>query len=1169
MAFGNTWWGEQWLMAMNMIDHSNRLPRGRTYANRGAVTAVKITDTRIEAKVQGIRKRPYTVTVIFPSYKEEQIAVIMRAIKDNPLILDRLLNRELPRELMAIAEDNNIPVFPSNWKDMYLNCSCPDWAMPCKHLAALIFTVAAEIDKNPFLVFKLHHLNILERLRYVENTQIQPVFNFSRIMIDKKRRLEPFVRDEAAFEALDFSVIPELGRQIVSLYPHKASFFGGDIQALFARYYRIKLKGLDKETAVDASAFRTIRHSRINLIFAVDDTPSLHFMFNAEDRVIEPACLCSLLNETSIKHIYNYSAHFAALYFIFHYCKRLLRQGAFLPQLTETGEYDYRIRWTPALIDKNVRSVFDTLLRITPPDICLAGRMSRNGRTVFRRIPPEENLKALCAYFLDFYFKSDTVPASYAGHRKGFSHNVKVTDLFFCRKPQPFRTSMEKDIPEAIKIWLSRFNLTRKKFVPVLAIDEFPQRFECRVLVEESEQPMQPPVALSDFFAGDELLAVHIEMVRDLSMLAGYMPELNDILRTAGRSVARFDNLTVVGMLEKTLPVLELFGIRVLLPKSLQQIVKPQLSMKIRKQARKSYLTLEDLLAFDWRIAFGDYLITEEEFMTMSRKAGQLIRLKDRYAVMTESEIKRIIKSLSAPRDVRKLNILQSVLSEEFEGAKVEIDDELREEIRRLLREEDVELPQGLEATLRPYQRRGFNWMYKNARLGLGSVLADDMGLGKTLQVITTLLKFKEEGRLGNGQPAIVIAPATLLANWEREIRRFAPLLTYIVYHGPGRGEELSTAMARTDIVLTSYGIIRSDATTLRHTEWAAVIIDEAQNIKNEDTAQSKAVKQLRSRVKIAMSGTPVENRLAEYWSIFDFTNSGYLGNLSFFNDHFAKPIEQNHDHKKSDSFRKITQPFVMRRLKNDKSIIDDLPDKIETNQYCILTPEQISLYRETVEKNLRSVQTSEGIQRQGLVLTLLNSLKQICNHPSHFLKRNDYSPALSGKAGMLFHLLDNIYEAGEKALIFTQYAEMGEILAGMIDERYGKKPLFLHGGRSLSQRDIMVSGFQNRPEVDTFILSLKAGGTGLNLTAAANVIHYDLWWNPAVESQATDRAFRIGQHRNVMVHRLITKNTLEEKIDAMIQDKKSLAGITVATGESWIGNLSDKELQELVALGY
>ncbi|MDR1343781.1 MAG: DEAD/DEAH box helicase [Tannerellaceae bacterium] len=1170
-SFGKTWWGLQWLCALNSLDYSNRLSRGKAYIRKGAVKSIRILDNRVDARIQGNRRTPYSVCIILQPYKKEEIETFMKAINSNPLLLAKLLNHELPQELMDITGHKVTDLLASSWRDMQLSCSCPEHVAPCKHVAALFYALAGEIDKDPFIIFKLRRFDILERLRRLGNqdgmTENQSIFNFANVIYPEKV-MPPFTRNDAAFDTLDFSSIPELGNQILSLYPSKTLFFEGDFKALLSYYYRTRIKNFEKkQILVDTSAFGKVKNSPIQITFMLDDAPRIHYHYARENsQKIETAELCSLLYETSTKHIFNYSAQFTALFFIFHYCKRLVRQGAILPQLTETGERTYRIHWTPALINRDVRKMFDTLLEITPPDLCSFFRMSRNGRMMLRNFLPEENLKAVCSLFIDYFFKSAEPPATHLGRKTAYEHNIKIAKLFFCNIHMHFYPFSEREIPGRIQLWLNRFNISRKNFTPLLAIDESGQSFECRIMVENNELPLEPPVMLADFLDSEGLLPRHIELVRDLAMLAEYLPELSEVIRSSGKTVARFDNLSMVEILEKTLPALELFGIRTLLPRSLQRILKPQLSMKIKKQSNRAYLSLDDLLDFDWRIAFGDQMLTEEEFRALSTNAGQLIRLKDSYAMMTEDEIKRVIKSLSTNRNVEPIKLLQSALGEEYEGAGIELDEEVRAEMRRLLHEDEIELPHGLQASLRPYQKRGFNWMYKNARLGFGSVLADDMGLGKTLQVIVTLLKFKEEGRL-DGHPALVITPTTLLSNWEKEMQRFAPGLTNLVYHGSGRRQKLIFEPT-VDVTLTSYGIIRSETEAFRKTEWGVIVLDEAQNIKNSDTAQTKAVKLLKGKVKIAMSGTPVENRLSEYWSILDFSNTGYLGNLTFFNERFAKPIELDFDKKKLENFRKITQPFVLRREKSDKTIISDLPDKLENDQYCTLSPEQVSLYNETVEANIVSVRKAEGIERQGQVLKLLNALKQICNHPSQFLRKKDYSPALSGKAGMLFHLLDNIYEAGEKALIFTQYAEMGKILVEMINDRYGKRPLFLHGSCTRLQRDEMVAEFQGRSEVDTFVLSLKAGGTGLNLTAAANVIHYDLWWNPATETQATDRAFRIGQEQNVMVHRLITKNTLEEKIDAMIQDKKALASMTVTKGESWIGNLSDKDLKELITLG-
>ncbi|HCC50648.1 MAG TPA: helicase SNF2 [Porphyromonadaceae bacterium] len=1198
ISFGDTWWGKQWLGALNRIDYSNRLPRGKSYANKGAVTSIKIKGNQIEAKVQGTRKTPYKVNIVVPPYFEEDISVFMKEIKSNPLVLAKLLNRELPQELMEVAERNGIKIFPSEWQDIKLNCSCPDWAVPCKHLAAVIYIIANEIDKNPFLVFKLHGFDILEHLKemkdMIETEEKQSVLNLSKMTLPVKKAATAkrdtavaakgagkgntvkeahaeFVPDEEAITNLDFSVIPDLSQRIISLFPQKTLFFNGDFHKLLSMYYRSKIKSLAKpgEENGDISFLKEIRNSKITVILNPEGSASVRYEHPHDDpRDITLAELCQVLQETSPKHIRNYSVSYTALYYVFHFCRRLLKQGAVLPQLVEDEEGRFRIRWIPALIDKEVKIVFDLLCKIVPPDICLLV-VGRKDRRTNRILSGEENLKSLCACLLDFYFKSDELPKLNLGNISAVSHNEKVARLFFLSSPLHFDAFTEKEIPNSIQVWLNRFNIARKEIAPILAVDErndlFDNVFDCRVLVEDKNRPFDAPIELKEFLSDESQAGSHFELIKDLAMLAEYMPELQEVIKEKGHTAIRFDNHSVVDILQKTLPALELFGIRILLPKSLRQILKPQVSFKVKNKKLKSYLSIDELLDFDWRIALGEHLVTEEEFKKLAVNAGKLVRIKDSYTLMTEDEIKKVIKSLSSSHDMSSLKLLQSALSGEYNGAKVEVDDDVRKEINKLLHVKDIPVPESLRATLRPYQLRGYSWMYKNARLGFGSLLADDMGLGKTLQVITVLLKFKSDGCLKN-QPALVVVPTTLLSNWEKEIQRFAPDLNVFIYYGSDRKFDVK-AVKKQDVVITSYGMVRSDVNVLKKQAWYTVIIDEAQNIKNNETAQTKAVKQLKAKVRIAMSGTPVENRLSEYWSIFDFSNTGYLGNLSFFTEYFAKPIELNKDRKKLDSFHKVTQPFLLRREKTDKTIISDLPDKIENNRYCVLSPEQISLYKQTVEENLMSVEESDGMERQGLVLKLLSALKQICNHPSQYLKKDEFAPSLSGKTEMLLQLLDNIYESGEKVLIFSQYAEMGAMLLHIIHAHFNKKALFLHGGCTRKQRDEMVDDFQSRPDADTFILSLKAGGTGLNLTAAANVIHFDLWWNPAVEAQATDRAFRIGQKKNVMVYRFITQNTLEEKIDAMMQSKKELAGMTIKTGESWIGNLSDKDLKDLITL--
>jgi SNF2 family DNA or RNA helicase len=599
----------------------------------------------------------------------------------------------------------------------------------------------------------------------------------------------------------------------------------------------------------------------------------------------------------------------------------------------------------------------------------------------------------------------------------------------------------------------------------------------------------------------------------------------------------------------------------------LQQLLHPQATLRLKKKSsvENSFIRLDDLLSFDWQVAVGKEVLSPSEFNRLLQSASSLIKFKENYIYVDGSDIEKLHKIFTKETSLSPIQLLQTALLEEYELAPVVLTDEVRSLIKEFKGQEKIRLPQELNAQLRPYQERGFSWLYRNMRIGFGSILADDMGLGKTLQVITLLLKIKEEGMMQK-EKALIVTPTGLLINWQAEIERFAPSISTFIYHGTARNLKFFDA----DVMLTTYGVLRSDALLLKREKWQVMVIDEAQNIKNQDTAQSKAIRSIPAGTHIALSGTPVENRLSEFWSIMDFANKGYLGNIKSFKSEYAQPIQVFNDMQCVQRFRKITAPFMMRRLKSDKSIIADLPDKIEQNEYALLTQPQAALYDRTLQVAMNEI---EGIKdsdheslfkRQGLVLQMILALKQICNHPTQFLKNGLFNPALSGKTEMLLDLVESIVDSSEKVLIFTQFREMGEMLQLFLEERLGERPMFYHGGCSLKERQTMVDRFQNNRADKVFLLSLRAAGTGLNLTAASHVIHYDLWWNPAVEAQATDRAYRIGQNKNVMVHRFITKNTFEERIDDMIQKKKNLANLTVTSGESWIGKLSNKELREV-----
>ncbi|OAB45702.1 DEAD/DEAH box helicase [Paenibacillus antarcticus] len=472
-------------------------------------------------------------------------------------------------------------------------------------------------------------------------------------------------------------------------------------------------------------------------------------------------------------------------------------------------------------------------------------------------------------------------------------------------------------------------------------------------------------------------------------------------------------------------------------------------------------------------------------------------------------------------------------------------------------------IPESLHGVLRPYQERGYQWLSAMRDLGFGVCLADDMGLGKTVQVITCLLERMAE----HTNPILIVCPTSLLGNWQRELQRFAPDLSIYIHHGNRRlhGEEFINKAAEYDVILTTYHLCGRDGVDLAQVSWATIVLDEAQYIKNYRTKQAQSVMKLSSPHRIAMTGTPVENRLGELWSIFQFLNPGYLGTSSSFRHRYTGDDEQG----RLQELHRLVAPFMLRRLKSDPDIAKDLPEKIELKSYCTLTDVQGAMYQAVVDQMLVQIEQETGIARKGLVLSSLTKLKQICDHPQLLGKEDSRGTKqeASGKMERLLELLDSIEEIGESALIFTQYVAMGQLLVSRLAARYGKVPSFLHGGVPKQERDEMVSSFQEEEGSAFFVLSLKAGGVGLNLTRANHVLHYDRWWNPAVENQATDRVFRIGQHKNVQVHKLICQGTLEERIDELIENKKALSEQVVGSGETWLTEMSDADLKDLIAL--
>jgi uncharacterized Zn finger protein/superfamily II DNA or RNA helicase len=1174
IKFGQTWWGEQWLNALSHIDYDNRLPRGRVYAGNGSVQDIQIKGNIISARVQGSRSTPYKVKVEIPLMNPQHQEKLVESVLNNPLMLSRLLNREMPQEMVRVAKDLEIPIFPRVWKDLEMKCSCPDWAVPCKHLAAVIYLISNEIDANPFILFNLRGLDLIEALKkhhtgIAEHAE-EPIPAVESFIVDQLPGGSG-TSDFPVSELPDFTTITHQSERIFTLLSSKPLFSDKDFKPILQSLYKTVAKAA---ITLAPCALDTPIAQFVRKIESFDDTLILlnqklvvvgvSFIIRGKKRDLEERIswldFIDLIDNLDQATLERCNKALRGIVLHRRFAIELTARGAMIPQLLVNREKQYLVRWIPAENDPQIKSIAARITGLTQPGKILIWSLVKKGKEEFLPLNPEENSRMLTSAFLNTLVEdSGEVNVLIAK-----AENT-ISDLFFLHKPYNFSGLSEKQIPNTIQLWLKPLFRGSRRWQPILRIEDRNGAFYLDILAVDTENAIQTPVMISEIIQGDQYKSISLEMLRDLSQLTGFLPDLGFYLQISGRQPMQYNSNEFYDVFQRVLPILRLLGIGILMPKELEKLLVPKTSLRLTGQKGKipSYLNLHEILGFEFQVAIGDTVMPVDEFRKLVARLSGIVKIKDQYVLLTNNILEKIFHETSQPAKLSQRQVLQAALSGEYNGASVGLDASVKKLIKKMISVEEIPLPEGITATLRPYQTIGFQWMVQQSKIGFGSLIADDMGLGKTLQVIAVLLKFKQEGLLENTK-ALIIVPTTLLTNWQKEVEKFAPALRTMVYHGAARKLDLKSA----DLLLTTYGMVRSDLKTLKAQNWHTVVIDEAQNIKNSTADQTKAVKSLKSTIRIAMSGTPVENRLSEYWSIMDFVYPGYLGSSDSFAKEFANPIQLSNDQHKAGIFRKITAPFILRRLKTDKSIISDLPDKVEINRFCSLTGEQAALYQNMVDQALKSIEEADGIQRRGLVLKMITTLKQVCNHPDNFLKKGKADPALSGKSVMLMELLESILEAGEKSLIFTQYREMGDILVPMIEKQFGTTPLFLHGGTSRKQRDELVEAFQQNRHTRFFILSLKAGGTGLNLTSANHVIHYDFWWNPAVEAQATDRAYRIGQHKNVMVNRLLTRGTFEEKIDEMLRNKKELANLTVATGEQWIGELPDKDLKAIFNLG-
>ncbi|MDE2833066.1 MAG: DEAD/DEAH box helicase [Bacteroidota bacterium] len=637
--------------------------------------------------------------------------------------------------------------------------------------------------------------------------------------------------------------------------------------------------------------------------------------------------------------------------------------------------------------------------------------------------------------------------------------------------------------------------------------------------------------------------------------------------------------------------VLESAGFKILLPSwwTPQGRRRARLRVKASIKSQSSalagtgagYFDLPSLVDYRYELSIGGEPVSEKEWQNLIDAKTPLVRFRGEWMELDHQQMTQMLEQWHQQDDdgLTVGELLKQVAEVDEDTTEYVFDEALGRTLKGLQQQSSLKPmgdPAGLQGRLRPYQQKGLSWLVQQESLGLSPCLADDMGLGKTVQVIALLLHERERYANNSGTmplaPTLLVAPTSVLSNWQKEVNKFAPQLKTSIHHGSERADEpasLGVICDTHDIVITSFSLARRDRELLTGQQWHRVVVDEAQNIKNPKSAQAKAIFSLSAPSRIALTGTPIENRLMDLWSLFNFLNPGYLGNATQFRKAYETPIQRHGDEGKSRLLQRLVQPFILRRLKTDRSIIDDLPEKLEQKVYCSLTKEQASLYQAVVDDVQEEIQKLEGIKRKGLILSTLMKLKQICNHPAQFLQDGSaFTEKRSQKLTRLNEMVAEALSESDSLLLFTQFTEIGDRLETHLRQRHGCPVNYLHGGTSRKRREQMIETFQD-PEslAGIFILSLKAGGVGITLTRANHVFHFDRWWNPAVENQATDRAYRIGQKKTVFAHKMVTVGTLEERIDTMIEDKQGLADSIVGTDESWLARMDDSAFRELIQL--
>jgi SNF2 family DNA or RNA helicase len=784
-----------------------------------------------------------------------------------------------------------------------------------------------------------------------------------------------------------------------------------------------------------------------------------------------------------------------------------------------------------------------------------------------------------------------------------FDKQISDSLIYYCLYPQKYNPLKTDAAFQEYRQWLTWKNRIKRSQADLPfhlcfqlhspTIEEI-DNWQIQFLVSSKQDPSLK-LALSDYWTMNQKTKTDVykqygknfetNLLLSLGYAARMYPQLEQGLETdcpTGMQVSLDD---AFDFLKESAWVLEDSGFKVIVPAWYTPTGRRRAKIRLKASTRKlaptkgetkSYFGLDSLVQYQYELAIGEQAVTPKEWEQLINAKAPLVHFRGQWMELDRDKMQQLLEFWqSHGSEQPQMTLLEFMQRSAEAGEEWEIEhDEALSQIMAKLQDksqlEPISQQLNLQGTLREYQKRGVSWLQYLEKLGLNGCLADDMGLGKSVQVIARLVQEKETKQ--PHLPTLLIAPTSVVGNWHKEIAKFAPHLKTLVHHGSDRLQnhaDFPETCQQYDVVISSFTLVRKDEKLFSSVQWQRLVVDEAQNIKNPKAAQTKAILKLSAKHRLALTGTPVENRLLDLWSIFNFLNPGYLGKEAQFRKSFEIPIQKDNDKVKSTTLKKLVEPLILRRVKTDQSIINDLPDKVEQKLYTNLTKEQASLYEVVVKDVEKQLQAAEGIQRKGLILATLMKLKQICNHPGQFLQDgSEFLPERSHKLSRLVEMVDEAISEGESLLIFSQFTEICEQINKYIKQNLHCNTYYLHGGTSRQRREQMISDFQNpETEPSVFVLSLKAGGVGITLTKANHVFHFDRWWNPAVEDQATDRAFRIGQKKNVFVHKFVSIGTLEERIDSLIDDKKKLSSLVVGNDESWLTELDNEAFKQLIAL--